>query len=306
MNEVNLSIDGNNFLVINDINGFSYFKIQNGIRISPTANELHIIMEELKKLNNLQYSFEDAKKKITELIKNGEIKNIEELTQYLNQLGITKNKEELIELGKSILESNIAISPVDELREEMINEIKNSLVAGKKLYIDFKVLKMPAGNEYMEISMISQKEGVKYNFPKKTVCFNEEAKHSLLEPIIAEVVLKNKVLYNKYFNVDSLIDYRANYFLNANNKCTISALNIEQDYAKELEKKVLELQSTYGINNEERTDEIQSALSEKNLDKPMQLIRKKEDTNGFVNLISVFAIAEFMSIIFIVLQIILL
>ena len=317
MKEIKINLDGTEFVIINNNGMYSYYKLVNGVQMIPSIQELRLIVAELQKMNNVAYSLDELKNIIYEQIVNGNIKNQNDLNDYIDNLKITDNIEELRNYGILELEKlNVQLTPTEELKEEILDIIKNNKDDEKQMHISFD-LKNGLDNEYMEITLTSKKDDVIYEYPKKYVAFDENTKRNLLEPIMREIILKNKITYNKSFNINSIANYRANYFLRTTNNYFFDVLNIEQYYAVELEDMMYNLQDKYGYENEEeRIEEINEELDKENLyldkeknrmlDNNLKLVRTKKENNnsGYVNLLVIVA-SEFFAGLFILLQILL-
>ena len=315
MNSFKLNINGQEFEIINNNGIFSYYKILDNKKFSPTAEELKIIFEEINKLNNQKMSLEEIKKQLEIEIQNNNITNTEQLENYLNTLGVVQEKEELLNFGKKLLtEKNLKFTPTEMLCQDIINEFKNAMTMGKKMLIDFKVVDATLEEKYMEVSVSTLKDNTRFDFPTKYVRFDDGTKKELIEEILKEVILSSKLEYSKFQNVNDFINDRVNYFLKTIQNCFINVKNIESYYQRELEELISNLRVRFGDNNTpEMMDKINDELTEEQLadekdlgyDGP-KLIRKKDEKKGFINSSIVFIITEFIASLFILLQIVLL
>jgi len=248
---------------------------------------------------NKPISFEEAKQKLIEQIETNAITNENELMDYVNVLGVNERKDELISLGKQKLqEKNLQLTPIKELQEEFIKQFNDAIKDGKQISFDFKAVDSTLNEDYMEISVITKKNDVRYEYPKKVVIFNEDAKKNLIEPVLKEIILKSKIEYNVIKDVPSFVNERANYYLKTIENCFFNISNIEKYYARELEELINELKQRFGDNNSEEIKE--------ELDEEMKLVRKKPEQNGYINLIFIFVISEFVSGLMFLLQMFLL
>lgn len=307
MKEIKIIVDNETFIVNQNNGSYQYYKLVDGVGVLPNKNEIKKLLEELQKLN---LNTMNIKEQIEELIKNNKIKNIDELKEYLNSMGVKDNIDEYIKYGSELLNTNnLDNTPIDILRDNIIDEIRNNVSQEKKVALNFNVRK-DLGKEYVEFSMISEKNDLKYEYPKKIIPYNEDVKIRLIEPIIIELILKSKITYNKHANIDSLTEYKANYYLGTTSDCFLNVYNIEQDYAKILEKMGVDLQNKHGsFNNNELVDEVNNDFEREGLelenDGPKLVLKKNEDKKGFASFL-VILLSEFMATLFILLQIVLL
>lgn len=329
MREIKLNVDGIDFIVEESMGNYSYYKLVDGVKVIPSVVELQKILDELSKMNNITYSIDEVKQMIKDKINNGEIKNSDELIVYLNSLGITDNLEELQKYGNELIGmNNLQMTPVEEFSEFLKGEYNKALYSDLYFEINFNLKGSGPNDKYFEVTLATEKDGKKVSYDKSYYLeFNEEITTKLINPLIRETA-SNDVIYNDYTKrSDELVNNRYNYSICSAKKCNININNIEQYYADYLKKQAMEAQMSYenmvGL-NENYDNLTESQLQEvytweqiqemKELGyKPSEYEKwrsnnltrvRKMDDNGFVNIL-IISISEFLTVLFVLLQIIL-
>lgn len=303
-------INGEKFLVEEVGNGFQYFKMVNNQKEIPNHEELQTLLEKIKELNNKKYTKDEVKKKIDDAIKKEELKDVDKIKDFLTSLNVTDDLEELENYAKGLLEEKqIEYTPIDVIREKILKEFAEMNTEEKMAFVSFNCKKSLVSSNYLEIELSTRNGEEFYKYPNMYCIYNEETKKQLIEPVIAEVALKSEIAYSQAVNKQDFIHYIADFYFKTKDNKYINIKDIEQTYASELEAKINELYKQYGENlSEENIQEIyneQEEVQNMELDQQMRLVRKKkEDNKGFVNSMIVFVVAEAISLLLILFQII--
>lgn len=186
---------------------------------------------------------------------------------------------------------------------------------------------------------------IEYN-KKYYLRFNEETTEKLINPIIREVASKGIVKNEYEKRKDDVINNRYDYTLSSAKECNVNITNVEEFYADKLKKQANDIERQYGKNNgEEISQQIENEYNqelyneelvkkyteeelaemdsmqmspeeyakyreqkntlERELGGP-KLVRVKPENKGYANAMPIFVITEFLAVLFILMQIILL
>lgn len=320
--------------IINKINDKSLNSIQ---QIYDYIDRMNIgeykeqILDEIRNyLKNIE--IDQIKSMLLNAIKTKSITNYKELEEFLKEYDLKEDKEELLKYGKEELDKiNLNITPIEEFKKFIKEEYQKAMMHNSKFKVDFS-LKDSMESKYFEVSLFGEIDGKFSEYNKNYyVRFDENTHENLILPIIREIASQG-IEHNDYYKrEDDFVNNRYNYHLNSFKNVDVSVKNVEQFYADELKKTANQIEREYGINNNEETlEEIEENYSntddftyEELEDMKAQnltaeeyrklhksgpvLVRKKPDSNnGFVNSIYLFMFIEFISCLFILMQIILL
>ena len=318
MKTTDIGINGVRFLVEEIDGGYQFHKIVNNKKMAVTQEELKILMERIKELSTQKMSIEAAKDNIKAAIESNQLTKEADIKDYLLSINITENYDELENYARELLtEKKPKILPVDVIREKILTEFSKMDSKESSAFVSF-TKKKSVGDDYLEIDLGTRSGEDAYSFPKMYYNYNDEAKKQLIEPVIAEIVLKSKIESSRIVNKSSLVDFVSDYYLKTTNNNYFSLKDIDREYANELEKKINELAIRYGSGLSD--DEVQDVYDQqqednRELNKPMTLVRKKKNQTsslenekkaGFVNSLVLFAGLDLISILLFLFQILVL
>jgi hypothetical protein len=309
MNEMKFIVNGTTY-VIEEYNGnYQYFKMENGQKKAPTMEELNQLFEKIREVNNKKYTKEEIIEKINEAIKEKKLTKSEDIKSFLLSLNVTEDFEELENYAKQQLrDQKIEITPVDELREKILNDLDNISRDDIQAFLSFNCKKSNVSIDYLEIEMMSKKDNEIHESPKMYCMYNEETKTKLIEPVIAAVVEKDQVITNRAQNTEDSMAYTADYSLKTKNNNFIDVKDIDRDYAKYLQQKVEDMHRDYqGDVDKEETEELTEEQKQEmnlNRDQVMRLVRKKKENSnqGFTSAMLIFIVTEIISFFLIAFQ----
>ena len=290
------------------------------------------INEFINKLN-----IEQIKNSILDQIKSKQITNEKELREYIDKYGL-ENKEELLKYGKEELDRlQLGLTPVEEFFD-FVKEIYKTKMGRDELFrIDLK-MQGSSITKYFDIAIFTEVDGKVEKMPKNYyVRFDDETMEKLIIPTLREISSKG-ILNNDYVrNNDDVINDRYNYNLINNKKAVLNVSNIEEDYAKKLKEEALKIEREYGKNNgEEVSEQIEKEYNQELYNEELEqeftydeieemkakqmspddyrqlykggpkLVRAKDENKGFAMSLPIFIITEFVAVLLILMQIILL
>ncbi len=303
-----LEINGTKYIVEDVGNGFQYYKIVNNEKVIPTHEELVVLLAKLKEINTKKHTKEEIKELIKKAIDNNELTDENSIKDYLVSLNVTTDLEELEAYAKGLLETkNIHFTVIDEIREKLLKALSEANTdvnnLNKGVFVSFNRKRSIVGTDYVEVHLSTIDGDKSYEYPKMYCPYNEETKKQLIEPVLSEVALKSKVTCNKAINNNDAMEYSADYYFKTKANQNITVKDVDQIYAYDLEKKIDDLCYQYG--NDLTDEEVQEVAEQKvsdgeelNLDKPMKLVRKKNE--GFANSIISFIVAEVVAILLLI------
>lgn len=263
--------NGNNFVVNLENNNYEAYKIVDGVKVKPTPEELKFIIENLQKLKDLNNqekpkTYDEYLDLLKKLVKNGTIKNTNQLRNFISSTTLNdEEKEKLAEEGIS----ELSIEDIVDLKNRIIDSLKNQKTPDLKAYINFNVKDNSFGSKYCEVKLNYQDSIGSFEHINENLNYTDTLKRELIEPVTLEVAMRSRVKENFSVKVANDLNNRCNYFLKTEEKTSLSLNNIEYDYAEKLQKKCEEIkekmpvqdaiereekvtEETQDINNEER------------------------------------------------------
>ncbi len=263
--------NGNNFVVNLENNNYEAYKIVNDVKVKPTPEELKFIIENLQKIKDLNKqekpkTYDEYLNLLKELIKNGTIKNTDQLRNFISSTTLSdEEKGKLAEEGIS----ELSIEDIVDLKNRIIDSLKNQKTTDLKAYINFNVKDNSFGSKYCEVRLNYQDSIGSFEHINENLNYTDTLKRELIEPVTLEVAMRSRVKDNFMVKVANDLNNRCNYFLKTEEKTSLSLNNVEYDYAEKLQKKCEEIkekmpvqdaaeredkvsEETQDINNEER------------------------------------------------------
>jgi len=294
------------------------------------------ILEDIKEFVQ-KLTIDQIKNTILEQINSKQITNEQELKDYINKYGLD-NKDELLKYGIEELERfNLGLTPVEEFLNLIKEMYKTKLSRDEVFQINFKS-EGSGVTKYFDVTIFTEIDGKVEKHPKSYyVKFDENTTEKLINPIVREISSKG-IENNDYERAkDDFINNRYNYNLHNNKKSTVNVMNVEEDYAKKLKEEALKIEREYGINNgEEVSEQIEKEYNQELYNAELEqeftyeeiedmkekqmtpdeyrqlykggpkLVREKKDNKGYSLALPIFIITEFIAVLFILMQIILL
>ena len=257
--------NGNNFVVNLENNNYEVYKIVNSVKVKPTAEELKSIIENLEKIKDLNKqekpkTYDEYLNLLKELIKNGTIKNTDQLRNFIGSTTLSdQEKERLIEEGIS----ELSIEDIIDLKNRIIESLKNQKTSDLKAYINFNVKDNSFGSKYCEVKLNYQDSIGSFEHIKENLNYTDTLKRELIEPVTLEVAMRSHVKDNFMVKVANDLNNRCNYFLKTEEKTTLSLNNIEYDYAEELQNKCEEIKEKMPVQDAtEREDKVSEEMQD--------------------------------------------
>lgn len=251
--------NGNNFVVNLENNNYEAYKIINGVKVEPTPEELKFIIENLEKIKDLNKqekpkTYDEYLNLLKELIKNGTIKNTDQLRNFINSTTLSDEEKEKL-AGEGI--SELSIEDIVGLKNRIIDSLKNQKTPDLKAYINFKIKDNTFGSKYCEVNLNYQDDMGSFEHIKETLNYTDTLKRELIEPVTLEVAMRSQVKDNFMVKVANDLNNRCNYFLKTEEKTSLSLNNVEYDYAEELQKKCEKLKEKVPVQDAaEREDKV--------------------------------------------------
>lgn len=252
MKELSFTDDnGNNFVVNLENNNYEAYKIVNGIKVEPTPEELKFIIENLQKIKEINTqekpkTYDEYLNLLKELIKNGNIKNTNQLRNFISSTTLSEEeKEKLVEEGIS----ELSIEDIVGLKNRIIESLRNQKTPDLKAYINFNVRDNSFGSKYCEVNLSYQDDLSSFEHIKETLNYTDTLKRELIEPVTLEVAMRSQVKDNFMVKVANDLNNRCNYFLKTEEKTSLSLNNVEYDYAEKLQKKCEEIKEKMPAQN---------------------------------------------------------
>ncbi len=257
--------NGNNFVVNLENNNYEAYKIVNGVKVKPTPEELKFIIDNLQKIKDLNKqekpkTYDEYLNLLKELIKNGTIKNTDQLRNFISSTTLSEEeKEKMAEEGIS----ELSIEDIIGLKNRIIDSLKNQKTPDLKAYINFNVKDNSFGSKYCEVHLNYQDDMGSFEHIKETLNYTDTLKRELIEPVTLEVAMRSQVKDNFMVKVANDLNNRCNYFLKTEEKTSLSLNNVEYDYAEKLQKKCEEIKEKMPVQN---ADARQDAVGEETQD----------------------------------------
>lgn len=249
--------NGNNFVVNLENNNYEAYKIINGVKVKPTPEELKFIIENLQKIKDLNNqekpkTYDEYLSLLKELIKNGTIKNTDQLRNFITSSTLNdEEKEKLAEEGIS----ELSIEDIVDLKNRIIDSLKNQKTPDLKAYINFNVKDNSFGSKYCEVKLNYQDSIGSFEHINENLNYTDTLKRELIEPVTLEVAMRSRVKENFSVKVANDLNNRCNYFLKTEEKTSLSLNNIEYDYAEKLQKKCEEIKEKMPVQDANEREE---------------------------------------------------
>ena len=272
-------VNGNTF-VVNLENGHYQVKkvTENGLE-DANEEELAYVGKEIQKMKASNNTYDEIISLIKNMIKNGEIKTYDELRDFIASSTLSdEEKNRLLQNGISELN----IQDIVDLKNRIIDCIRNKQSDELASFINFKVQNNAFGSKYCEIKVgYSDKESV-FEQINETLNYTDTLKKELIEPVVFEVALKGMITNNDVERSSDTIDNLGNYNLRTNKNSQVNLINTEYDYADELRKRCENLKSRYPVEGDSERDEAVENLQNDYYQEENKMGEYRTDEQGFV------------------------
>ena len=272
-------LNGNSF-VVNYENGHYQVKkvTENGLE-DANEEELAYVGKEIQKMKISNNSYDEIVSLVKNLIKNGEIKSYDELKDFIASSALTdEEKNKLLQNGMSELN----IQDIVDLKDRIINCIRNKQSDEISSFINFNVQNNAFGSKYCEIKVGYDDKNNVYEQINETLNYTDTLKKELIEPVVFEVALKGSIINNDVKRSSDTIDNLGNYNLQTSNNNQVNLINTEYDYADELRKRCENVKSNYPIKDDAARDEAVDNLQNDYYQEENKMGEYRTDEQGFV------------------------